>query len=134
MREQFRKFAQKISETVGAPSVFFLALLTILAWGFTGPMFAYSDSWQLVINTGTTIITFLMVFIIQNTQNREAKEVQLKLDELLRSGKRARNSLIDLDDLSDDELNGLNAEFKKVGLKYRKKFAPRLKAEIKKRK
>ena len=112
MRDQFHKIALRVSNTVGSPSSFFLAIFVILAWGFTGPLFHYSDTWQLVINTGTTIITFLMVFLIQNTQNRDARVLHLKLDELIRASGKARNSLVDLEELSDAEIEKLEKEFR----------------------
>jgi low affinity Fe/Cu permease len=88
------------------------AVLIIVVWALTGPAYNYSDTWQLVINTGTTIVTFLMVFLIQNTQNRDGKAVQLKLDELIRATKGARNSYVGLEDLTDDEIQELDKEFK----------------------
>jgi low affinity Fe/Cu permease len=91
--------------------MFLAALVIVLAWGITGPLFHYSDTWQLVINTGTTIVTFLMVFLIQNTQNRDATAMQLKLDELLRAVRGARTGLVDLESLSDEELQTLHEEF-----------------------
>lgn len=97
-----------------------IAVLVILAWAITGPMFDFSDTWQLIINTGTTIVTFLMVFLIQNTQNRDSQALHVKLDELIRAKKGARNSLLDLDDLSDDELERLRKSFSKLGAKARK--------------
>lgn len=114
MRDLFRKFAQTISHAVGTPWAFILASLIIVVWGTTGPLFGYSDTWQLVINTGTTIITFLMVFLIQNTQNRDAKAIHLKLDELLKGVKGARTGMVDLEDLSDEELEKLQKEFKRL--------------------
>jgi low affinity Fe/Cu permease len=114
MKELFRKFAQKTSQVVGSSWAFILAVLMIVIWGLTGPLFHYSDTWQLVINTSTTIITFLMVFLIQNTQNRDAKAIHLKLDELLKGVEGARTRLVDLEDLSDDELEALHEEFKKL--------------------
>src|SRR6266487_3468458 len=104
MKELFRKFAHVTSEVVGSAWSFILAILIIVIWSTTGPMFGYSDTWQLVINTGTTIITFLMVFLIQNTQNRDAKVIHLKLDELIHGVQGARNSVINLEHLSDQEL------------------------------
>jgi low affinity Fe/Cu permease len=112
MRDQFHRLALKVSNVVGSPSSFFLAIAVILAWGLTGPLFKYSNTWQLVINTGTTIITFLMVFLIQNTQNRDARVIHLKLDELIRASGRARNSLVDLEELSDAEIEKLEKEFR----------------------
>jgi low affinity Fe/Cu permease len=114
MNELFRKFAQSTSKVVGSSWSFILAVLIILVWAMTGPVFHYSDTWQLVINTGTTIITFLMVFLIQNTQNRDAKAIHLKLDELLRGVKGARTDLVDLEALSDEELERLHAQFKRI--------------------
>ena len=114
MNEIFRKIAHKTSEVVGSPSAFIIALLLILIWAFVGPNYGYSDTWQLVINTGTTILTFLMVFLIQNTQNRDARALHLKLDELIRSAKSARNKLLDLEDMSDEELNRLQKEFERL--------------------
>jgi len=114
MNELFRKFAQKTAQVVGTSWVFILAVLIILVWAITGPMFRYSDTWQLVINTGTTIITFLMVFLIQNTQNRDAKAIHLKLDELIKGVKGARTGFVNLEDLSDEELDRLRQEFAKL--------------------
>ncbi len=112
MRDQFHRIALRVSNTVGSPSSFFLAIFVIVIWGATGPIFHYSDTWQLVINTGTTIITFLMVFLIQNTQNRDARVLHLKLDELIRASVKARNSLVDLEELSDAEIEKLEKEFR----------------------
>ena len=117
MNELFRKIAHFASEQVGKPYAFVLALLLILIWGFSGPGSEYSDTWQLVINTTTTVLTFLMVFLIQNTQNRDAKAIHLKLDELLLAIKRARNSLVDLEDMPDKKLDQLQSEFQKIGRK-----------------
>ena len=114
MRELFRKFAQTTSTMVGSSWAFILAALIILVWAGTGPLFHYSDTWQLVINTGTTIITFLMVFLIQNTQNRDAKAIHLKLDELIRGVKGARTHLVDLETMSDEELDRLQEQFQRV--------------------
>ena len=114
MKDFFHKFASTTSAAVGSPWAFIGAALLIVIWGATGPIFHYSDTWQLVINTGTTIITFLMVFLIQNTQNRDAKAIHLKLDELIRGVKGARTGLVDLEDLSDEELERLQKEFKRL--------------------
>lgn len=114
MNEPFRKFSQLVSQLVGTSWAFILAFSVILAWAITGPMFRFSDTWQLVINTGTTIITFLMVFLIQNTQNRDAKAIHLKLDELIKAVKGARTRLVNLEELSDEELEGLKQEFQRL--------------------
>jgi len=114
MHNLFRQFSLKVAKQVGSPWAFVGALAVIGLWALTGPIFHFSDTWQLVINTGTTIITFLMVFLIQNTQNRDAEAIQLKLDELLRAVTDARNSLVDLEDLSDEELERLREEFRRL--------------------
>jgi low affinity Fe/Cu permease len=111
MNEIFRKFSQQTSEIVGSPWAFLVAALTVIIWLVTGPIFKFSDTWQLIINTGTTIVTFLMVFLIQNTQNRDAKAMQLKLDELIRSNSEARNTLIDLEDLTDEQVQEIQKAF-----------------------
>lgn len=110
----FSSFAKKTSVYAGKPASFGIAVAIIIVWGVTGPMFGYSDTWQLVINTGTTIITFLMVFLIQNSQNRDSAALQLKLDELIRVQKEAKNSLIGLEEGSDEELDELRADFVKL--------------------
>lgn len=115
MKNVFRIAANRISAWTGTATVFLGAVLVIVVWATTGPAFNYSDTWQLVINTGTTIVTFLMVFLIQNTQNRDSKAVQLKLDELIRATKGARNSFAGLEDLTDDEIQQLDKEFKLLG-------------------
>jgi len=114
IKAMFQKFSQKTSAAVGTPWAFIAAVLVIIAWAVTGPMFRYSDTWQLVINTGTTIVTFLMVFLIQNTQNRDAKAIHLKLDELIRAKKGARNTLVDLENCTDEELDEIEHEFKRL--------------------
>lgn len=123
MNELFRRFAHKTSAVVGSPWAFILAVLVIIIWAVTGPIFHFSDTWQLVINTSTTIVTFLMVFLIQNTQNRDAKAIHLKLDELIRSVEQARNRLVDLEDMSDEELNALQKEFQAFRERYNKRAA-----------
>ncbi|MGE0665556.1 MAG: low affinity iron permease family protein [Sphingomonadales bacterium] len=100
----FDRFANRIADAAGQPAVFALACGIIVAWAASGPLFGFGDTWQLVINTGTTIITFLMVFVIQNTQNREAKATQIKLDELIRATEEAHNALLDLEDLSERDI------------------------------
>lgn len=112
MKDVFRAIAAHISIWTGTATVFLGAVLVVIVWATTGPLFHFSDTWQLVINTGTTIITFLMVFLIQNTQNRDGKAVQLKLDELIRATKGARTKYVGLEDLSDDDLAELDKEFK----------------------
>lgn len=114
MNETFRQFARYTSELLGSSSAFCVAVGIVVLWGASGPYFRYSDAWQLAINTGTTIVTFLMVFLIQNTQNRDSRAVQLKLDELIKAAKGARNSMIDLERLSDEELRHLEEEYKKL--------------------
>jgi low affinity Fe/Cu permease len=114
MNEWFRRVANAVSEAAGTPWAFIVALGIILFWIVTGPIFAFSDTWQLIINTGTTIVTFLMVFLIQNTQNRDAKAVHLKLDELLRGVEGARTRLMDLENLTDEELDQLQAQFQQI--------------------
>ena len=111
MKNVFRIFSAKISAMTGTAYAFVVALLVIVLWATTGPLFNFSDTWQLIINTGTTIVTFLMVFLIQNTQNRDSKAMQLKLDELIRATQ-ARDAFVDLEDLSDDELSQLDKEFR----------------------
>ncbi|MDB5096825.1 MAG: putative small integral rane protein [Cyanobacteria bacterium RYN_339] len=111
INEKFRRFAHWTSEVTGSPWAFITAVSVIVAWAITGPIFKFSDTWQLVINTGTTIVTFLMVFLIQNTQNRDAKAIHLKLDELIRGVEGARNNLVDLENLSDEELAMLQKQF-----------------------
>jgi low affinity Fe/Cu permease len=110
MKNWFRAFSQKVSVWAGSPLAFVSCSVIVLVWAFSGPEFHYSDTWQLVINTGTTIITFLMVFLIQNTQNRDSRAIHLKLDELIRATKHARNEMIDLQQLADEELDRLHKE------------------------
>lgn len=114
VRDAFGVFARKTSTILGSAWAFVVAIGVIVIWAATGHAFNYSDTWQLIINTGTTIVTFLMVFLIQNTQNRDAKAVHLKLDELIRALHGARNKLVDLEKLSDDELKTLEDEFEKL--------------------
>lgn len=114
MNEIFRKISFQVSKAMGTGYAFVGAMLLIIVWAFSGPFFNYSDTWQLVINTTTTIVTFLMVFLIQNTQNRDTKAVHLKLDELLRSVHGARNIMIEVENLSDEELETMHREFEKL--------------------
>lgn len=122
LTDRFSAFARAASECLGSAWAFLVALLIIVAWGVTGPLFGFSDTWQLVINTGTTIVTFIMVFIIQNTQNRDAKAMHLKLDEIIRAMHGARNSLVDLEDMPDDDLKALAAEFAAIHEREREAF------------
>jgi low affinity Fe/Cu permease len=114
VRNAFRCFAQRASVLLGSAWAFCGAVLVIVVWLVTGPTFHFSDTWQLIINTATTVVTFLMVFLIQNTQNRDAKAMQLKLDELIRAVKGARNQLVDLENLSDDDLKKLEKQFQRL--------------------
>lgn len=114
MKEWFHRIATRVSTISGSPFAFVGSILVVSTWALTGPFFGYSNTWQLVINTGTTVVTFLMVFLIQNTQNRDSKAMQLKLDELIRSSRSARDSFIDLEDIDDDELIALDADFKRL--------------------
>lgn len=111
VREVFRRFARAAAEAVGSPAAFLLGVMMTLIWAASGSYFHYSDTWQLIINTGTSIGTFLIVFLIQNTQNREAKVLQLKLDELIRAVKQARTELVQMESLADSELEALQREF-----------------------
>src|SRR3989449_5781695 len=112
--DAFRLFARRSSMVLGSAWAFASAILIIVIWGLTGPTFHYSDTWQLIINTGTTIVTFLMVFLIQNTQNRDAKAAHLKLDEIIRALKGARNELLDLEKFSDEDLAKLEQQFQRI--------------------
>jgi low affinity Fe/Cu permease len=115
----FTRFAKWTAHASGRPSAFILAALIILVWGITGPLFHYSDTWQLVINTGTTIVTFLMVFLIQSTQNRDSEATQVKLDEIIRAIGNARNELLDLEELEEEDLDQLKLTFEEMALKAR---------------
>jgi low affinity Fe/Cu permease len=120
MNAFFRKFASVTSEAVGSPWAFVLGVGTVVVWAATGPIFHYSDTWQLVINTSTTIVTFLMVFLIQNTQNRDAKAIHLKLDELLRGVKGARTAMVALENATDEELREFQKEFDELHERFRR--------------
>src|SRR6202011_3018345 len=111
--DAFRLFARKSSIMLGSAWAFAGAILIILVWALTGPTFHYSDTWQLIINTGTTLVTFLMVFLIQNTQNSDAKDMHLKLNEIIRSLQNARNELVDLEELADEDLKKLEEQFRR---------------------
>jgi low affinity Fe/Cu permease len=120
MRSLFRRFATQTSEWVGTPGAFVLGLTLIVLWAATGPLFGYSDSWQLVVNTATTIVTFLMVFLIQATQNRDAKAIHLKLDELLRGVHGARTAMVALENSTDEELTQFQEEFARLHERLKK--------------
>lgn len=115
----FGALARWVATVSGRPTAFLLAVFVIFVWLITGPVFGFSDTWQLVINTGTTIITFLMVFLIQNTQNRDSVAVQIKLDELIRSDKDAHNALLDLEELTDEELVIIRDKYEKLAQEAR---------------
>jgi low affinity Fe/Cu permease len=115
----FTNFAKTTSRAAGRPSAFMLAAAVIVVWAVTGPLFRFSDTWQLVINTGTTIVTFLMVFLIQNTQNRDSEAVQIKLDELIRVTEGAHNALLDLEELEENECDQIRVSYSKLAKKAR---------------
>jgi low affinity Fe/Cu permease len=115
----FTRFAKHMSRACGRPSAFLLAALAILIWAILGPVFGFSDTWQLVINTATTVVTFLMVFLIQNTQNRDAEAMHVKLDELIRAVQGAHNALLDLEDLEEDDLDRIRKAYAKLAEKAR---------------
>jgi low affinity Fe/Cu permease len=110
-RGSFHHFASRTAHASGHPLAFTIACLVILVWGVTGPLFAFSDTWQLVINTGTTVVTFLMVFLIQNTQNRDATAIQIKLDELIRAVEGAHNAFLDLEELTEQDLDRIRKRY-----------------------
>jgi low affinity Fe/Cu permease len=114
MTDSFNWLATKSAEAMGSASAFVIATLAVVLWAVSGPWFDYSDTWQLIINTATTVLTFLAVFLIQHTQNRDGRAIQLKLDELVQSTKRARNRLIDLEHCTDEEMQELEEEFARV--------------------
>jgi low affinity Fe/Cu permease len=120
----FMRFAKKASSYTGKPAMFMLAVLVILAWAISGPLFNFSDTWQLVINTSTTIVTFLMVFLIQNTQNRDSEALQIKLDEIIRSLDSASNIMLNLEELEDDELDTIRERYLALARKEREDNPP----------
>jgi low affinity Fe/Cu permease len=113
-RSWFTAFAKWTAHASGRPATFFIAAAVIVVWAFTGPLFQFSDTWQLVINTGTTIVTFLMVFLIQCTQNRDSEAIQVKLDEIIRAIGNAKNELLDLEELEEDELNRIKSTYEEM--------------------
>ena len=119
-RSRFTRFAKWTAHATGRPIAFLLASLTILVWVVTGPLFGFSDTWQLVINTGTTIITFLMVFLIQSTQNRDSEAMQVKLDEIIRAIGNAKNELLDLEELEEKDLDTIKKSYQDIARKARK--------------
>ena len=125
----FVRFAQSVSQFTGQPVTFFIALATIVVWAISGPLFGFSDTWQLVINTGTTIVTFLMVFVIQNTQNRDTTAMQIKLDELIRATNKARNVLLDLEELDDKTLQALRLDYEKLARREKSRTRTPVRAE-----
>ena len=118
----FHRFSTRVAHGAGQSAAFVIAALVILAWAVTGPVFGFSDTWQLVINTTTTIITFLMVFLIQSTQNRDGEAMQIKLDELIRAQKGARNALLDLEELEEEELDRIRARYEMLAREAREKL------------
>lgn len=114
MQDFFHRFANRVSEAVGSPWAFILALAAVIGWALTGPLFDFSENWQLTINTACSVIPTLMVFLIQHMQNRDAKAMHLKLDELIRANADARNHLIQLEAMNDDQLNALESEFRRI--------------------
>lgn len=117
-KDKFHRISQSVANKLGSPTAFMLAVLLIVGWIISGPFFNYSDTWQLVINTTTTIVTFLMVFAIQNTQNRDSRAMQLKLNELIKASRGARTEFVDLEDLTDTELDGIQIQFKEIHDKF----------------
>ena len=117
----FQRFATRTSHLTGRPATFVLAVAVVLAWAVSGPMMGFSEAWQLTINTGTTIVTFLMVFIIQSTQNRDTAAIHIKLDELIRTTKAAHNSLLNLEELSEDEIEALRERYMQLARKAKEK-------------
>jgi len=125
---RFGRLARGAAHAMGQPAAFGIALATIIVWALAGPIFGFSDTWQLVINTGTTIVTFLMVFLIQNTQNKDAEAMHIKLDELIRAIEKARNALLDLEELEEQDLERIRAEYLELAEQSRGELNPVLDA------
>ena len=125
-RSWFNSFAKRAAHATGHPLAFLLAVAIIIVWAASGPFFGFGDTWQLVINTGTTIVTFLMVFLIQNTQNRDSAALQIKLDELIRVTKQAHNALLDLEELDENELEQLREKYESLAAEAKEEFSERL--------
>jgi low affinity Fe/Cu permease len=123
----FTRFAKWTSRAAGQPAAFAIAVATLLLWAVSGPIFGFSDTWQLIINTGTTIVTFLMVFLIQNTQNRDAEALHVKLDELIRATKAASNALLDIEDLEEEDLDKIRADYEALAARARRELNRRSK-------
>ena len=121
-RSWFARFARVVARAAGRPVTFVIATATILVWAITGPLFGFSDTWQLVVNTATTIVTFLMVFLIQNTQNRDTEALQVKLDELIRAVDGARNTMLNIEELDEDELDEIRARYERLAERARKRL------------
>ena len=116
----FSRFANGAARATGRPATFLLAVVIVVVWAATGPLFGFSDTWQLVINTGTTIVTFLMVFLIQNTQNRDAEAMHVKMDELIRAVEGAHNALLDLEELEEKDLDAIRERYRRLAQKARR--------------
>lgn len=130
MDELFRKIAKHSSDIIGSAGTFVIAFVIVIIWALTGPIFHFSDTWQLIINTATTISTGLIVFLVQNTQNRDGRAIQIKLDELLRAQKGARTGLIDIEELSDKDLDALQLDFQKIHQQYSHQLLHALHARV----
>jgi low affinity Fe/Cu permease len=126
-RSLFNRFAKWAARTTGQPGTFMLAVAVLLIWAISGPIFKFSDTWQLIINTGTTIITFLMVFLIQNTQNRDSEALHVKIDELIRANQDAHNALLDLEELEEEELDVIRDDYCKLAKAARRQIGERRK-------
>jgi low affinity Fe/Cu permease len=125
----FTRFAKWTSRMAGQPAAFAIAVATLLLWAVSGPLFGFSDTWQLIINTGTTIVTFLMVFLIQNTQNRDSEALHVKLDELIRAIKAANNALLDIEDLEEEDLDRIRADYEELAARARHELSKRNQAQ-----